>query len=80
MTLYQEQCSACHGPGGVGGGSGVPDLRYMPESTHAVFGEIVLRGLREAGGMPRFDDLLSEEQVRLVQAFLLEQARLASTP
>jgi PQQ-dependent dehydrogenase (methanol/ethanol family) len=79
MTLYQEQCSGCHGPGAVGGGSGIPDLRYMAESTHAVFPEIVLRGLREAGGMPRFDDLLSEEQVRLVQAFLLEQARLAST-
>ena len=41
MLLYQAQCSSCHGPGAVGGGSGVPDLRYMPASTHAIFEDIV---------------------------------------
>ncbi|MBB84456.1 MAG: PQQ-dependent dehydrogenase, methanol/ethanol family [Deltaproteobacteria bacterium] len=75
---YQEHCGACHGPGGVGGGSGVPDLRYLSEATHALFPRILLEGLLEPAGMPRFEDLLSPEEVRAIQAFLLEQARRAS--
>jgi len=78
MALYQQECGGCHGPGGVGGGSGVPDLRYTVEAVHAVFPKIVLEGLREPGGMPRFDDLFDAEDVRLIQAFILQQARIAS--
>ncbi len=78
MILYQEECSVCHGPGAIGGGSGVPDLRYMAESTHAVFPRIVLEGLREPGGMPRFDDLFDAGDVRMIQAWILEQARIGS--
>jgi PQQ-dependent dehydrogenase (methanol/ethanol family) len=77
--LYQEKCSACHGPGAVGGGSGVPDLRYLGEGQHQLFEETVLRGLRIPGGMPRFDDLLDAEKVRQIQAWVLEQARIASS-
>ena len=69
---------ACHGPGAVGGGSGVPDLRYSSEGVHAVFSKIVLEGLREPGGMPRFDDLFDANEVRMIQAWILEQARIAS--
>ena len=76
MMIYQEQCSVCHGPGAVGGGSGVPDLRHLSEANHAIFSRIVRDGLREPGGMPRFDDLLSEEQTRFVQAFILKQAEI----
>ena len=76
---YQEHCGACHGPGAVGGGSGVPDLRYMSEATHALFPRILLEGLFEAAGMPRFDDFLSTDEVRSIQAFILEQARRASS-
>ena len=79
MVLYQQECSGCHGPGGVGGGSGVPDLRYTDAAVHGVFEKIVLEGLREPGGMPRFSDLFNAEEVRSIQAFLLEQARVAST-
>jgi quinohemoprotein ethanol dehydrogenase len=79
MVIYQTQCGGCHGPGAVGGGSGIPDLRYMDEGTHAVFHRILLEGLREPGGMPRFDDLLDREDVRLLQAFILEQAKNASS-
>ncbi|MEZ4352616.1 MAG: PQQ-dependent dehydrogenase, methanol/ethanol family [Myxococcota bacterium] len=78
MLVYHAQCSACHGPGAIGGGSGVPDLRYTSAANHAIFGDIVLRGLREPGGMPRFDDLLDAGQVRNIQAWILEQARIAS--
>ena len=75
---YQEHCSACHGPGAVGGGSGVPDLRYANEATHALFPRILLEGLLQPAGMPRFDDFLSEAEVRSIQAFILDQARRAS--
>ena len=73
--LYQEKCSACHGPGAIGGGSGVPDLRYLDATQHQYFEETVLRGLRIQGGMPRFDDLLDAEDVRMIQAWILSRAR-----
>ena len=75
MLLYQGKCSTCHGPGAIGGGSGVPDLRYLVAGQHALFEETVLRGLYSAKGMPRFDDLLDADDVRVIQAWLLEQAR-----
>jgi quinohemoprotein ethanol dehydrogenase len=73
-TLYHLHCSTCHGALGVGGGSGVPDLRYSSEVTHAVFANIVLGGLRVANGMPGFADRLDAEQTRWVQAWILERA------
>ncbi len=73
--VYQEKCSTCHGPGAIGGGSGVPDLRYLNEAQHGLFEETVLRGLRIQGGMPRFDDQLDAEAVRHVAAWILEKAR-----
>jgi quinohemoprotein ethanol dehydrogenase len=76
--VYQEKCSPCHGPGAVGGGSGVPDLRYLSEAQHSLFEETVLRGLRISGGMPRFDDQLDAEEVRHVEAWILGRARAAA--
>ena len=78
MILYQQERSVCHGPGAIGGGSGVPDLRYTAEAVHSIFSEILLEGLREAGGMPRFDDLFDEEEIHMIQAWILEQARIGS--
>jgi PQQ-dependent dehydrogenase (methanol/ethanol family) len=78
MLLYQEHCGVCHGPGAIGGGSGVPDLRYASASTHETFSRILLEGLREPGGMPRFDDFLDPADVRAIQAWILEQAHNAS--
>jgi PQQ-dependent dehydrogenase (methanol/ethanol family) len=74
--LYYARCSACHGPGAIGGGSGVPDLRYLSAAQHQLFSETVLGGLREGMGMPRFDDKLSPADVRNIQAWILEQARI----
>ena len=77
--LFHFYCSVCHGPMAVAGGS-IPDLRHLPESKHALFEYIVLGGLLQRGGMPAFPDQLDSEQVRFVQAWILEQARLASRP
>ena len=73
-VLYHTQCSACHGPGVIGGGSAVPDLRYLDAARSALFADTVLKGLHEPAGMPRFDDLLSPDDVRLIQAYVLQQA------
>jgi len=73
-VLYHTQCSACHGPGVVGGGSAVPDLRYLDATQHSLFDKTVREGLHEPAGMPRFDDVLTADDVRIIQAYVLKQA------
>jgi PQQ-dependent dehydrogenase (methanol/ethanol family) len=73
-ALYHINCSACHGALAIGGGSGIPDLRYASEATHAAFADIVLRGAREPNGMPAFGDRLSPEQARWIQAWIVQRA------
>ncbi len=73
-TLFHLHCSTCHGALAVGGGSGIPDLRYASEATHAAFADIVLGGLRIAAGMPSFADRLDAEQTRWIQAWILQRA------
>jgi quinohemoprotein ethanol dehydrogenase len=75
LTLYSEHCTVCHGPMAVGGGSGVPDLRYSTEQTHEIFSRIVLDGMLEPAGMPKFDDIFGPDGARAIQAFILQQAR-----
>jgi len=75
--LFHFYCSVCHGPMAVAGGS-VPDLRHLPESKHAIFDDIVRGGLLKHGGMPAFPDQLDAAETRSIQAWILEQARLAS--
>ena len=78
LELYAEHCIVCHGPMAVGGGSGVPDLRHSTAAVHEAFDAILLGGSLAAAGMPRFDDLLGAGDARAIQAFILEQARLAA--
>jgi quinohemoprotein ethanol dehydrogenase len=73
-TLYHLNCSTCHGALAVGGGSGIPDLRYASAQTHADFAGIVLGGQRTANGMPGFADRLSAEDTRWIQAWILQRA------
>jgi quinohemoprotein ethanol dehydrogenase len=72
--LYMERCNFCHGPLGFSTGV-VPDLRRMDASVHEIFGDVVLRGARLAGGMPSFEDVLDEKDVRAIHAYVIEQAR-----
>jgi quinohemoprotein ethanol dehydrogenase len=73
--LYQHRCAACHGPAAIGGGSGIPDLRYASSEVHEHWDEIARGGLRVSGGMPPFADRLTKEDARAIQAFVLERAR-----
>jgi quinohemoprotein ethanol dehydrogenase len=76
-TLYGTFCSGCHGAQAVAGP--LPDLRYLTAATHARLENIVLEGEREALGMPSFNGLISREQLRAIQAYILSRAAAAST-
>ena len=74
--LYEGLCFGCHGFGTIAGS--LPDLRYSSADVHAQFEQIVLGGLREQRGMPRFDDLIDAEQVRAIQQYVLSRANATS--
>jgi mono/diheme cytochrome c family protein len=59
-------------------GGAVPDLRRTTAATHATIESIVLGGARKSLGMPSFAKDLTSSQVRLIQAYVLDQARRAS--
>jgi quinohemoprotein ethanol dehydrogenase len=73
-ALYESFCAACHGSNVESGGA-IPDLRYASVATHQQFEQIVRAGLRASLGMPAFPEDLSPEQVRMIQAHVLQRAR-----
>jgi quinohemoprotein ethanol dehydrogenase len=77
MALFHSLCSICHGPMVVAGGS-VPDLRHLPAEKHAIFDQIVRDGVLAVHGMPGFADLIDEKQLRSIQAYILERARVSA--
>jgi quinohemoprotein ethanol dehydrogenase len=70
---FIEECSRCH----VLGPSSTPDLRRLGDGLHAQFKDIVLHGLLASAGMERFDDLLSEQDVDNIHAYLIDQSWIA---
>lgn len=70
--LYHEWCAVCHGLKVVGGGV-IPDLRRATAETHASFADIVVGGTREAKGMPSFADVLSPDEARWIQSYVLQR-------
>lgn len=76
--LYQENCFYCHGQDAVAGA--LPDLRYATAEVHQQFEAIVLGGARQALGMPSFGDLLTVEQARAIQAYVLFRAEESAAP
>jgi quinohemoprotein ethanol dehydrogenase len=76
--VYADFCFVCHGVDAVSG-SGIPDLRYSTAQVHQQFAAIVLDGARESRGMPSFKGLLTPEQVRAVQAYVLTRAAAAAS-
>jgi PQQ-dependent dehydrogenase (methanol/ethanol family) len=75
-ALYHDYCVACHGVVAVStSGSSMPDLRYLSEENHHRFDAIVRGGLRLPDGMPTFADLLSTEDARAIQNYVLTRAR-----
>jgi quinohemoprotein ethanol dehydrogenase len=71
---YMGTCMVCHGALVVSGGV-VPDLRRLPVEKHAIFKEIVHDGAIHGAGMPQFADLLTEQDVRDIQAYIALRAQ-----
>ena len=72
-ALYAKYCAFCHGTGAVSGGK-VPDLRHLSRGFHDNFDSIVRGGSMEALGMPGFADVLDENEVVAIQAFVIDEA------
>jgi PQQ-dependent dehydrogenase (methanol/ethanol family) len=70
--LYGATCRRCHGTNAVAGP--LPDLRYSTAGVHQQFEAIVLGGALAPLGMPAFDDLLTGDEVRAIQAYVLARA------
>jgi quinohemoprotein ethanol dehydrogenase len=67
--VFAENCSVCHGATGRGGNGG-PDLTTMPKAKEqAGAEEQVTNG---GGGMPAFKGQLSEEEIKNVAAYVVE--------
>jgi len=67
--VFAENCSVCHGATGHGGNGG-PDLTTLPKAQEqAGAEEQVTDG---GGGMPPFGGILSEEEIKNVAAFVVE--------
>jgi len=70
---YGSTCMVCHGAIVVSGGV-TPDLRMLSTEKHAIFKEIVYDGVIHSAGMPRMGDLLSEQDVHDIQAYVISRA------
>jgi quinohemoprotein ethanol dehydrogenase len=70
---YGSTCMVCHGALVVSGGV-VPDLRMLTAEKHSIFKEIVYDGVIHGAGMPRMGDLLTEQDVRDIQAYIITRA------
>ncbi|MXO70661.1 PQQ-dependent dehydrogenase, methanol/ethanol family [Alteraurantiacibacter buctensis] len=69
--LFGQACAVCHGQNAIGG---VKDLRHMTAETHGLFNRIVREGLYLDKGMASFADIVSEEDVNAIHAYLIARA------
>ena len=56
-------------------GGVTPDLRRLTAEKHSIFKQIVYDGVIHTAGMPRMSDLVSEQDVRDIQAYIVQRAR-----
>jgi quinohemoprotein ethanol dehydrogenase len=76
--LYSKYCGRCHGSEAVSGGY-APDLRYSTRVVRQRFAEVVLGEWSERG-MPSFAGVLSDVEVRQLQAYIMSRSRLVVNP
>jgi mono/diheme cytochrome c family protein len=66
-SIYAHNCSHCHGPNMVNGGTVAPDLRAFPDDRERFF-TTVKQG--KNGRMPPWGDLLNDDQIASLWAYL----------
>lgn len=67
-------CELCHGVRAIGGPGSVPDLRRTQADRLALFSQIVRGGYFTSSGMPNFKDVVKEEDLPALKAYILENA------
>lgn len=75
QNLYAESCARCHGSVERDHGSGFPNLAFLARARHEAFEAIVLEGAMSYGGMASFADVLTEQEVQAIQAFIASRQR-----
>jgi quinohemoprotein ethanol dehydrogenase len=71
---FNATCAVCHGVLAISGGV-LSDLRMLTAQKHSIFKAIVYDGAIHGTGMPKFSDLLTEQDVRDIQAYVVERAK-----
>ncbi|MBI3785858.1 MAG: PQQ-dependent dehydrogenase, methanol/ethanol family [Deltaproteobacteria bacterium] len=71
--LYAIHCQVCHGSGATSGGV-LPDLRYVAPAVQASINSIVLDGALRGNGMPAFRDVMNEDDVAAILAYVQQRA------
>ena len=74
--LFSRYCMVCHGDGAVGGHV-TPDLRALDSASHDKWLATVLGGAHWQQGMVGFSQVLSAEDARLIQQYVIERAHFA---
>jgi len=73
--LYFMHCVGCHMIIAKDNLSGYPNLALLTPEMHKAFQDIVIEGIMSFGGMASFSDVLSEEDVTAIQAYIATQQR-----
>lgn len=72
--LYANACTACHGDQAFSSGL-IPNLRYSPYTKSAeAFRGVVLGGALASQGMPNFGEILTEDQLEAIRAYVIAEA------
>ncbi len=66
-VTYAQKCSHCHGPNMVNAGTIAPDLRGFPDDRERFFTVVKLG---KNGKMPPWADVLSDDQIASLWAFM----------
>lgn len=67
--LFTTYCAACHGIFALAS-SGINDLRLVSTDRQALFETVVLDGTFAAIGMAAFDDILTPDEVALIEKYV----------
>jgi mono/diheme cytochrome c family protein len=71
-ATYAESCSHCHGPNMINAGTITPDLRRFPDDKQRFLTTVKLG---KNGKMPPWGDLLSDDQIASLWAYISSQRR-----
>jgi len=71
-ATYAEKCSHCHGPNMINAGTITPDLRKFPDDKQRFLTTVKLG---KNGKMPPWGDLLSDDQIAGLWAYISSQRK-----